>query len=104
MVSHLDGVPWCLSFLELFIILLTSCVNGPLAQDGVYKKRVSLVVVISNRKVFSVTERCSYFFETKFEREWTTDTRRGLQEACSLFLRSFDFRLVVWFLQSLDCF
>ena len=76
-------------------------------KERVYKKRVSLVVVFSNIKVFLWPNGVIISLRQRSVTECAEEAlllRTGLQEACSLFLRSFDFRLVAWFLRSLDCF
>ena len=62
--------------------------------DRIYTKRASLVVVFSNIKVFLRPNGVLISLRQSSMRGWIAGIRQDLHEACSLFLRSFDFRLV----------
>ena len=70
-------------------------------------KRKSLVVVFRTNKVFLIPNGVIISLRQRSVTECAEEAlllRTGLHEACSLFLRSFDFRLVAGLLLSLDCF
>ena len=94
----MDGVPWCLSFLEPLTKLLNPWLDRDkealLTGTGLLK-RTSLVVVFGNIKVFLRPNGVIISLRQRSVAERAEEALligTGLQEAHSLFLRSFDFR------------